>query len=68
MPRKYPNKRLEAIPDLIMSILLSPKEATETGKYNIKVYFREDSLFRPHSKQPTRTIPLRDNPGSRAHI
>ena len=34
-----------------------------TGKYKIKVYFRAVFLFKPHSKQATKTVPLRLIPG-----
>ena len=52
----------------IISKTPNPIEATDTGKYNIKVYFKELLRDKPHNRQPTKTVPLLLIPGSRATI
>ena len=34
-----------------------------TGKYNINVYFKADSLFKLHIRHATKTVPLLEIPG-----
>ena len=51
-----------------ISINPSPIEATETGKYNMKVYFNDVSLDNPQRRQPTKTVPLRLMPGNKETI
>ena len=49
-----------------MSIALRPKEAIDTGKYIIKVYFKAVVRLKLRSRQPTKTVPLREIPGNKA--
>ena len=67
-PRVYGSNKEEIFPSLIKSNIPIPIDATDTGKYNMNVYFRDELLDSPHSKHPTKVAPLLDIPGIKAII
>ena len=54
------------VSSVVFAKSLTPKiiVPTLTGKYNMNVYFRAVSLFKLQSRQATKTVPLRDIPGT----
>ena len=64
MPKRYGTNIL--VSSCVSNKSLTPKiiVPTLTGKYNMNVYFRAVSLFKLQSKQATKTVPLRDIPGT----
>ena len=64
IPAKYGINIL--VSSVVLAKSLTPKiiVPTLTGKYNMNVYFRAVSLFKLHKRHATKTVPLRDIPGT----